>query len=104
VNIGFAVKMSAAAVLGVFKFVEYKQRYLVAGGLAEDILVNIAKIFDADIIIAVSAVTNITKNNVNNVFATLYAGKYIFKEEFWIRVICYDRRHNKYLCRRSIGN
>jgi hypothetical protein len=59
------------AVLGVFKSVKYKQRYLVVGGLAEDILVNIAKIFDADIIIAVSAATNITKSNVNNVFVTL---------------------------------
>jgi NTE family protein len=75
-SVGFAARASAA-IPGVFKPVEYRQRYLVDGGLAENIPVNVAKIFDADIIIAVFAATDISKNNVDNVFATLMQAIYI---------------------------
>ncbi|MDR0956418.1 MAG: patatin-like phospholipase family protein [Endomicrobium sp.] len=75
-NVAFAAKASAT-VPGVFKPVEYKQRYLIDGGLFENIPVNVAKIFDADVIIAVSAAADITKNNVDNVFFTLVQAIYI---------------------------
>ncbi|MDR0819963.1 MAG: patatin-like phospholipase family protein [Endomicrobium sp.] len=72
-NVGFAARASVA-IPSIFKPVEYRQRYLVDVGLAENIPVNVAKIFDADIIIAVFAATDISKNDVDNVFATLNAG------------------------------
>jgi NTE family protein len=68
---------ASAAIPGIFRPVEYKQRYLVDGGLTENIPVDIAKIFNADIIIAVSVAADITKNNVDNVFWTLLQAIYI---------------------------
>ncbi|MDR3275520.1 MAG: hypothetical protein LBS81_06160 [Endomicrobium sp.] len=50
---------------------------MVDGGLVENIPVNIAKIFDANIIIAVSVAADITKNNIDNVFMTLMQSIYI---------------------------
>ncbi|MDR3256350.1 MAG: patatin-like phospholipase family protein [Endomicrobium sp.] len=75
-SVGFAVRASAA-IPGIFKPVEYRQRYLVDGGLVENIPVNVAKIFNADIIIVVSVAADITKNNIDNVFATLMQAIYI---------------------------
>jgi|LQAB01.1.fsa_nt_gi hypothetical protein len=80
--------MAIAVILGVFKPVEYRWRYLVASGLAKDIPVNIAKIFDADIIIAVFAATNITKTMSIMCSRFLYRQYiHIFREESWIRII-----------------
>lgn len=78
-SVSFAVKASSA-IPGVFKPVEYKQRYLVDGGVSENIPVNIAKIFNADVIIAVSVAPDITKNglcNGGNIFSTLMQAIYI---------------------------
>jgi NTE family protein len=75
-SVAFAARASSA-IPGIFKPVEYRQRYLVDGGLAENTPVSIAKIFDADVIIAVSVTADITKNSVSNVFSTLMQAIYI---------------------------
>jgi NTE family protein len=75
-SVAFAVRASSS-IPGIFKPIEYMQRYLVDGGLVENIPVNVAKIFDADIIIAVSVAADITKNDLDNVFFTLMQAIYI---------------------------
>ncbi|MCA6070073.1 MAG: patatin-like phospholipase family protein [Endomicrobium sp.] len=75
-SVAFAVRASST-IPGIFKPVEYMQRYLVDGGLAENIPVSVAKIFGADVIIAVSVSADITKNNTANVFFTLMQAMYI---------------------------
>ena len=75
-SVSFAVRASAT-IPGFFKPVEYRQRYLVDGGLAENIPVNVAKLFDPDVIIAVAVSADITKNTTENVFSTLMQSIYI---------------------------
>jgi NTE family protein len=75
-SVAFAARASST-IPGVFKPIEYMQRYLVDGGLTENIPVNVAKIFDCDIIIAVSVASDITKNNVDTTFGTLMQTIYI---------------------------
>jgi NTE family protein len=75
-SVSFAARASAT-IPGIFQPVEYNQRYLVDGGLAENIPVGVAKIFKADIIIAVPVSVDITKNNVSNIFLTLMQAIYI---------------------------
>jgi NTE family protein len=75
-SVAFAARASST-IPGIFKPVEYMQRYLVDGGLTENVPVNVAKIFDCDIIIAVSIAADITKNNVNNTIETLMQTIYI---------------------------
>ncbi len=75
-NVGFAVRASAT-IPGFFKPVEYRQRYLVDGGLIENVPVNVAKLFDADIIIAVAVSADITKHAPKNVLSTLMQSIYI---------------------------
>jgi NTE family protein len=75
-RVSFAVRASAT-VPGIFQAVEYKQRYLVDGGLSENIPVSVAKLFKADVIIAVSCAADITKNDISNVFLTLMQAIYI---------------------------
>jgi NTE family protein len=75
-RVSFAARASAT-VPGIFQPVEYKQRYLVDGGLSENVPVSVAKLFKTDIIIAVSCATDIAKNNVSNVFLTLMQAIYI---------------------------
>lgn len=75
-NAAFAARASAA-IPGIFKPVEYKQRFLVDGGLYENIPVDIARIFDPGIVIAVSVSADISKNSTDNIFLTLMQAIYI---------------------------
>ncbi|MDR1103765.1 MAG: patatin-like phospholipase family protein [Endomicrobium sp.] len=75
-SVAFAARASSA-VPGIFQPVEYNQRYLIDGGLSENIPVSVARIFKADVIIAVPLSADITKNNVNNIFLTLMQAIYI---------------------------
>lgn len=68
---------SSATIPGIFAPVEYRQRFLVDGGLVENIPVSVAKLFDPDIIITVAVSADITKNSYNNIFSTLFQTIYI---------------------------
>lgn len=75
-SVAFAARASST-VPGIFQPVKYNQRYLIDGGLSENIPVRIAKIFKADVIITVSLSADITKNNINSIFSTLIQAIYI---------------------------
>ncbi len=75
-NVAVAARASAT-IPGVFAPVEYSQRYLVDGGLVENIPVSAAKLFDPDVVITVAVSADITKNQFNNVFSTLFQAIYI---------------------------
>ena len=75
-SVAFAARASST-LPGFFRPAEYRQRYLVDGGLAENIPVGVAKLFSPDIIIAVPVSADITKNATNNVFTTLMQAIYI---------------------------
>lgn len=75
-SVAFAARASST-IPGIFKPVEYMQRYLVDGGLTENVPVNVAKIFDCDVIIAISIAADITKNNTNSAIETLMQAIYI---------------------------
>lgn len=68
---------ASATIPGLFSPVPYKQRYLVDGGLVENVPVSVAKLFDPDIIITVVVSADITKNSHDNVFSTLFQAIYI---------------------------
>lgn len=68
---------SSATIPGIFAPVEYRQRFLVDGGLVENIPVSVAKLFEPDIIITVAVSADITKNSYNNIFSTLFQTIYI---------------------------
>uniref|UniRef100_UPI0039B910C7 patatin-like phospholipase family protein n=1 Tax=Candidatus Ruminimicrobium bovinum TaxID=3242779 RepID=UPI0039B910C7 len=53
------------------------QRFLVDGGLVENIPVSVAKLFEPDIVITVAVSADITKNPYNNVFSSLFQTIYI---------------------------
>ncbi|MDR3112980.1 MAG: patatin-like phospholipase family protein [Endomicrobium sp.] len=75
-SVAFAVRASST-LPGIFKPVEYRQRYLIDGGLSENIPVNVAKLFDPEVIIAFAVPADITKNNTGSVFAVLMQSIYI---------------------------
>ncbi|MDR1195261.1 MAG: patatin-like phospholipase family protein [Endomicrobium sp.] len=75
-SVAFAARASST-LPGFFKPVEYRQRYLVDGGLADNVPVGVAKLFNPDIIIAVPVSADITKNTTTNVFTTLMQAIYI---------------------------
>jgi NTE family protein len=75
-SVAFAAKASST-IPGIFKPVEYMQRYLVDGGLTENIPANVAKIFNCDVIIAVSVAFDITRNNIDTPIGTLMQAIYI---------------------------
>ena len=75
-SVAFAARASST-VPGIFQPVEYNQRYLIDGGLSENIPVSVAKIFKADVIIAIPLSADITKNSVANIFLTLMQAIYI---------------------------
>ena len=68
---------ASANIPGLFAPVEYRQRFLVDGGLVENIPVSVAKLFDPDIIITIAVSADITKNSYTNVFSTLFQTIYI---------------------------
>ena len=67
---------ASSAIPGIFEPVEYKQRYLVDGGIVDNIPVDVAKGLGADIIIAVNIESDFTKHNlkkaINMVFQITY--------------------------------
>jgi NTE family protein len=75
-DVGFAARASSA-IPGIFQPVEYRQRYLIDGGISGNLPTDVAKVFGADIIIAVSAAADITKNNPENSFNVLIQSIYI---------------------------
>jgi NTE family protein len=68
---------ASATIPGVFDPVEYRHRYLVDGGLCNNIPTDVAKLMGADIVIAVSVAADFTKNNVSNIFMVLNQAIYI---------------------------
>ncbi|MCB4792679.1 MAG: patatin-like phospholipase family protein [Elusimicrobia bacterium] len=62
---------ASATMPGVFEPVEYRHRYLVDGGLVDNIPVDVAKLLGADFIIAVAVSGNFSKNRISNVFMVL---------------------------------
>jgi len=68
---------ASANIPGLFAPVEYRQRFLVDGGLVENIPVSVAKLFNPDIIITIAVSADITKNSYDNVFFTLFQTIYI---------------------------
>ncbi|MDR0822688.1 MAG: patatin-like phospholipase family protein [Endomicrobium sp.] len=75
-SVAFAARASAT-IPGVFKPAAYNQRYLVDGGLYENIPVDVARIFNPDIVIAISVAADISKNSTSNVFNSLMQAIYI---------------------------
>lgn len=75
-SVAFAARASST-LPGIFEPVEYRQRYLVDGGLSENVPINVARVFNPDIIIAVAVSADITKNTTSSVFATLLQAIYI---------------------------
>ena len=68
---------ASATIPGLFEPVQYRQRFLVDGGLVENIPVSVAKLFNPDIIITVAVSADITKNSFDNVFFSLFQAIYI---------------------------
>ncbi len=68
---------ASATIPGIFAPVPYRQRFLVDGGLVENIPVSVAKLFEPDIVITVAVRADITKNSYNNIFTTLFQTIYI---------------------------
>jgi len=68
---------ASSTIPGLFDPVQYRHRYLVDGGLYDNIPTDVAKLMGADIIIAVSVSADFTKNNVSNVFMILTQAIYI---------------------------
>ncbi|MBN1621524.1 MAG: patatin-like phospholipase family protein [Endomicrobiales bacterium] len=62
---------ASATVPGVFEPVEYRHRYLVDGGLFDNVPCDVAELLGADFIIAVSVSGDFSKNKISNVFMVL---------------------------------
>jgi len=68
---------ASATIPGVFSPVEYRHRYLVDGGLVDNVPVDLAKMFNADIIIAVDIKDDFSRNNTTNMMLILSQSIYI---------------------------
>ena len=68
---------ASATIPGIFEPVQYRQRFLVDGGLVENIPVSVAKLFNPDIIITVAVSADITKNSFDKVIVSLFQAIYI---------------------------
>lgn len=68
---------ASATIPGLFEPVQYRQRFLVDGGLVENIPVSVAKLFNPDIIITVAVSADITKNSFDKVIVSLFQAIYI---------------------------
>jgi NTE family protein len=71
---------ASATIPGVFEPVEYRQRYLVDGGLVDNLPVEVAKMLGADIIIAVAVSADFTQYSTANILLTLNQAIYIQSE------------------------
>jgi NTE family protein len=68
---------ASSTIPGIFDPVEFRHRYLVDGGLYDNIPTDVAKLLGADIIIAVAVSSDFSKNNISNVFMVLTQSIYI---------------------------
>lgn len=68
---------ASATIPGVFEPVEYRQRYLVDGGLVDNLPVEVAKMLGAEIIIAVMVSADFTQYSTANILLTLNQAIYI---------------------------
>lgn len=75
-DVTLAVKASSC-IPGIFKPIEYKQRYLVDGGIVDNLPIDIAKSLGADIIIAVNIESDYTKHELKKAIQMLYQISYI---------------------------
>lgn len=71
---------ASATIPGIFEPVEYRQRYLVDGGLVDNLPVEVAKMLGAEIIIAVTVSADFTKYTTSSVLLTLNQAIYIQSE------------------------
>jgi len=69
-DLAFAMRASAT-IPGVFEPAEYRHRYLIDGGVVDNVPVDIAKIMGADFIIAVYPKADNSRFEVSSVFKTL---------------------------------
>ncbi|MFH1368372.1 MAG: patatin-like phospholipase family protein [Elusimicrobiota bacterium] len=68
---------ASSTVPGLFDPVPYRQRFLVDGGLSDNIPTDVARLLGADFIIAVVASADFSKYDVSNVFMVLTQSIYI---------------------------
>lgn len=68
---------ASATVPGLFDPVQYRHRYLIDGGLSDNIPTDVAQLLGADFIIAVVVSADISRNDVSNVFMVLTQSIYI---------------------------
>lgn len=68
---------ASATVPGVFKPVAYRQRWLVDGGIVDNVPTDVAKILGADVILCVNVPADLTRTAPSNVLATLNQALYI---------------------------
>ncbi|MBN1824076.1 MAG: patatin-like phospholipase family protein [Endomicrobiales bacterium] len=68
---------ASSTIPGVFDPVEYRHRFLIDGGLFDNIPVDVAKLLGGDFIITSAVSADIAKNSVSNVFMILTQAIYI---------------------------
>ncbi|MCP4482874.1 MAG: patatin-like phospholipase family protein [bacterium] len=68
---------ASSAIPGIFEPIEYKQRYLVDGGIVDNVPVDVAKGLGADIIIAVNIEADFTQNELKKAINMLFQITYI---------------------------
>lgn len=75
-NVANAVRASAS-IPGLFEPVEYKQRFLIDGGIVDNLPISVAKNLGADIIIAVNIEADYTQNQPKTILQVLLQISYI---------------------------
>jgi NTE family protein len=68
---------ASSTIPGIFAPVEYRHRFLIDGGLNDNIPTDVAKLMGADFVVTVAISANYTKNSISNVFTTLIQAIYI---------------------------
>jgi len=68
---------ASATMPGVFQPVSYRQRWLVDGGIVDNVPTDVAKVLGADVIICVNVPPDLTNNSSSNVLTTLNQALYI---------------------------
>jgi len=68
---------ASATVPGIFDPVEYRHRFLVDGGLFDNIPTDVAKLLGADIVIAIAVSSDFSKNSISSVYRVLTQAIYI---------------------------
>jgi NTE family protein len=68
---------ASSTIPGIFDPVEYRHRYLVDGGLFDNIPTDVAKLLGADFIIVVAVTADFSKHNLSNAFMILTQAIYI---------------------------